>query len=256
LKRILLVVVGAGILGAGLLVFLLITSLDALVEGAIEQYGSEMTGTRVQVASVQIDLAEGSATILGLTIANPAGFETPEAFRLEEITVDIDTGRLTGSPIGIDHIEIQAPEVTYELNAQARSNLEVIADNLDRYAGESASEPTDPTVPTEPSGSSDDPAAETRLAIDAFVFEKGNVAAHTSAVGGKDATLKLPPLRMNKLGGAKGMTGAELGSYALNAYIRQVLKAVGKSQLGGLIDKELGGAEGEAAKQLLNKLLD
>jgi hypothetical protein len=253
LKRILLVVVGAGILGAGLLVFLLITSLDALVEGAIEQYGSEMTGTRVQVASVQIDLAEGSATILGLTIANPAGFETPEAFRLEEITVDIDTGRLTGSPIGIDHIEIQAPEVTYELNAQARSNLEVIADNLDRYAGESASEPTEPT---EPSGSSDDPAAETRLAIDAFVFEKGNVAAHTSAVGGKDATLKLPPLRMNKLGGAKGMTGAELGSYALNAYIRQVLKAVGKSQLGGLIDKELGGAEGEAAKQLLNKLLD
>jgi hypothetical protein len=246
-KRILLVVVGAAILGAGLLVFWLISSRDALVKGAIEQYGSQMTGTAVRVGSVRIDLREGSATILGVTIANPAGFDTPEAFRLEEISVDLDTDRLTGSPIGIQRIEIQAPEVTYELNAQARSNLEVIAANLDRYAGEGASEP---------SGSGDDPAAETRLAIDAFVFDKGSVSAVTSAVGGKDGTLKLPALRMNNVGGAEGMTGAELGRYALAAYIRQVIKAVGKSQLGRLIDKELGGAEGEAAKQLLNKFLD
>ena len=31
---------------------------------------------------------------------------------------------------------------------------------------------------------------------------------------------------------------------------------VGKSQLDRVIDKELGGAEGEAAKKLLNKMLD
>ena len=247
MKRIALGVVGVAVLAAGLLVFYLVSSLDALVARAIETYGSEMTGTAVRVGSVQIELAEGSVTILGLTIANPAGFDTPEAFRLGEISVDLDTGRLTGDPVGIDHIEIRAPEVTYELDAKARSNLGVIAGNLERYAGGGSSEP---------SGSGDDAAAETRLAIDVFVFEKGSVAAQTSAVGGKDGTLKLPPLRMNKVGGDRGMTGAELGRYALTAYIRQVLKAVGKSQLHRVIDKELGGAEGEAAKKLLNKMLD
>lgn len=247
MKRILLVVVAVAVLAGGLLVFYVASSLDGLVARAIETYGSEMTGTAVRVGSVRIDLVEGSAKIRGLTIANPAGFETPEAFRLGEISVDLDTGRLTSDPVGIDHIEIRAPEVTYELNAKARSNLDVIADNLESYAGSGGSEP---------SGGDEDAAAETRLAIDVFVFDKGSVAANTSAVGGKDVTVKLPPLRMSKVGGAKGMTGAELGRYALNAYIRQVLKAVGKSQLGSVIDKELGGAEGEAAKKLLNKLLD
>ena len=101
------------------------------------------------------------------------------------------------------------------------------------------------------------PAGEsTRLAIESFVFEKGAVKALTSAVGGRDATVALPPLRMTGLGGTRGATGAELGKTVLSAYTQKVLKAVASNQLDRVLDEKLGGREAEAAKKLLRGVLD
>ena len=62
------VVLGAGVvvvvaLAAG--VYFLLTSLDVIVERAIEHYGSEITGTAVRVASVDISLSSGRGTVRG-----------------------------------------------------------------------------------------------------------------------------------------------------------------------------------------------
>jgi hypothetical protein len=257
MKRILLGVVLVLFVAIGGALYYLVSTLDSLVKSAIETYGSEMTGTAVRVDSVRIELVAGKGTIRGLTIANPAGFSTAHAFTLGEITLDIDPGSVTGNPVVIDEIAIRAPQVTYEMNAAAQSNLLVIQNNLSAYSGDGGG-----------GGSSDatasDDAAETRLSIKRFVFEKGQVTAHTSAVGGKDGSLRLPPLRMNDLGGKQGMTGAELGKKVLSAYTTQVVKAVGSSQIGRLLDDELGdkldetlGKEGaDAAKDLLKKVFN
>ena len=66
-------------------VYYLLTNLDALVEAAIEKYGSEATQTSVLVDSVKINLTDGAAGITGLTIGNPAGYDLPNAFSLAEI---------------------------------------------------------------------------------------------------------------------------------------------------------------------------
>ncbi len=257
MKRVLLGVALVLVIAVGGTLFYLVSSLDSLVKNAIEKYGSEMTGTAVRVESVRIELAAGKGTIRGLTIANPAGFSTAHAFTLGEITLDIDPGSVTGDPLVIDEIAIRAPQVSYEMNAQAQSNLVVINNNLSAYSGGGGG-----------GGSSDatasDDAAETRLSVVRFEFEKGQVAANTSAVGGKDGSLSLPALRMNDLGGKQGMTGAELGKKVLSAYTTQVVKAVGSSQIGRLLDDKLGDKlesklgkeDADAAKSLLKKVFN
>ena len=249
MKRIVLAVAALAVVGFAVALYFLVSNLDASVEAAIEKYGSEMTGTAVRVGGIRIEIATGKGTIRDLTIANPAGFESAHAFRLGEITLDIDAGSIaTREPVVIDAIVIRAPSVTYEMNASGRSNVLVIQDNLKRYQGSGAAAEPD---------SSDAPAGEaTRIAIERFVFEKGEVSALTSAVGGRDATVALTPLRMTGLGGARGATGAELGKTVLSAYTQKVLKAVASNQLDRVIDEQLGGTEAEAAKKLLRGVLD
>ncbi len=153
---------------------------------------------------------------------------------------------MTREPVIIDAIVIRAPEATYEMNASGQSNIQIIQDNLERTPASGGAEET----------SNQGAGTVTRLAIKRFVFEQGQVRAQTSAVGGGDARLALPALRMNNVGGTRGATGAELGKAVMRAYTRQVLKAVASDQLDRLIDKELGGAAGEATKKLLRGLLE
>lgn len=241
MKRIVLAVVALAVVGVAVALTLLVSNLDSIVEAAIEKYGSEMTGTAVRVGGVAIEISTGKGTIRDLTIANPAGFESAHAFRLGEITLDIDVGSIaTREPVVIDAIVIRAPEVTYEVNASGRTNLAAIQANLQRYRGDTGEAAGDATP----------------LKIERFVFEEGRVSARTSAVGGKDATVALPPLRMTGLGGTRGATGAELGKAVLSAYTQNVLKAVASSQLDRVLDEKLGGREAEAAKKLLRGVLD
>ncbi len=249
MKRIVLAVVALAVVGVAVALTLLVSNLDSIVEAAIEKYGSEMTGTAVRVGGVTIEISTGKGTIRDLTIANPAGFESAHAFRLGDITLDIDVGSIaTREPVVIDAIVIRAPEVTYEVNASGRTNLAAIQANLQRYRGGAG---------TANSGDSGEAAGDaTPLKIERFVFEEGRVSARTSAVGGKDATVALPPLRMTGLGGTRGATGAELGKAVLSAYTQKVLKAVASSQLDRVLDEKLGGREAEAAKKLLRGVLD
>jgi hypothetical protein len=246
MKRIVLAAVALAVVGVAVALTLLVSNLDLIVEAAIEKYGSEMTGTAVRVGGVAIEISTGKGAIRDLTIANPAGFESAHAFRLGEITLDIDVGSIaTREPVVIDAIVIRAPEATYEMNASGRSNVLIIQDNLKRYQGSGGG------------GEPDAPAGEaTRLAIKRFVFEEGEVKARTSAVGGRDATVALPPLRMTGLGGTRGATGAELGKTVLSAYTQKVLNAVASNQLDRVLDEKLGGTEAEAAKKLLRGVLD
>ena len=123
------------ILGLGLIVLLAIgggvyyvySNLGMFVEQAIETLGSEAAGVAVRVDSVDLDLAAGRATILGLTVANPPGYEGPYAFALGHITVDIDIDSLQEmNPIILDEIRVEAPEIYFDMNKAGKSNLDVI----------------------------------------------------------------------------------------------------------------------------------
>ena len=81
----------AVIVGVGVFLY---NSIDSIVKAGIEKYGSEITGTRVSVGSVDISLKSGRGTIRNVVVHNPKGFSSAHVFSLGEITVDLDVTAL------------------------------------------------------------------------------------------------------------------------------------------------------------------
>jgi len=203
-------------------------SLDGIVERTIENVGSELLGSEVSVASVDVDLRGGRATVRGVEVANPRGeglsFSGDPAIRVGEIAVSLDPASVAGGPIRLP--EVRAAELFVNLEVMPTEvNLLVLQRNLDRGRPEAA----DAAAGGEPR----------RFRVGSFVFEEGTLRADASAVGREARELRLPSLRLAELGGARGATPGELGQRVLEALLARVLAQAAADRVSDLIDKEL-----------------
>jgi len=218
-------------------VYYVLNNLDSLVEQAIETHGSKATQTAVLVDRVKIDLADGAAGLSGLTIANPEGYEMPNAFSLGEIRTGIDLKSLQQEPYIIDEITVLAPQVFVEIDEDNKTNLNELKKNLTAGTS-SAKKETEPT--SEGSG------ADPRLIIRRLTFADGTIEARAAALQGKEYKVKLPKLDMTSLGGTKGATGAELANEILTRLTDRAIEVVKKD----IIDAELNKLKAEAKAKL------
>ena len=223
-----------GIVGGA---YYVLTNLDAMVEAAIEKYGSEATQTSVLVDSVKIDLANGAGGIKGLTVANPKGFAMPYAFSLGEIRTGIDLQSLQEEPYIIDEITVLAPQVFVEINEANKTNLNELKKNL--TAGSTSAQDKKSQV-------SEDSAEEPRLIIRRVTFADGTIQARVAALQDKEYQLKLPKLEMSNLGGSKGATASELASEILSRLTDRASDVVKKD----IIDKELNKLKDKAQQKI------
>jgi hypothetical protein len=230
----------------GAALFFLASNLDSIVRGAIERYGTEILGAKVRVASVEIALGEGRGTIRGLRVANPDGYSSADALRLGEITLQIDPGSLTASPVRVPQVRIVAPEVRYEL-AGRTSNLQTLLDHVNARSGRAAERG--------PAGAGSEAAAP-RIAIASFVFEKGRVDADLGTPGFGETGVELPAVRLQSIGGRDGATPDEIGQVVMRAFLGSATRAVVRRQADRLIDEQVGGEVGEAARGLLRRALE
>ena len=220
---------------AGVAIFLY-NSIDPIVKAAIERLGSDITGTKVTVGSVDISLKSGRGTIRGLKVDNPGGFSSHDALELGEITVDIDVASLNKDPIVIEEIRILAPAVRGELDAKARTNLGVLRDHVAAYRAGSAKSPEQ----------KQDSGYEKRFAVRTLVFEQGRVDLDATAAGVEKKTIDLPALHLDDVGGARGATPAGLGKAIADAFLTQTTRAV-SAELKAEVRSR---AEDEAKKKL------
>jgi len=224
---VLLITIGFG-------VYSLLSNLDSLVKSAIETYGSEATQTSVRVDNVKIVLQDGSGAIRGLTIGNPNGFATPNAFSLGEIATQIDLKSLSEDVPVIEHITIRAPEVFFELNEKGQNNLDKLKSNLQSGASTSSS-----------SSSAKSGDSEPKLIIRKLIFSSGNIHARVVPLD-KNYELKLPNIQMNDLGGKTGATPSQIASQALQVLTDRALAEIKKKG----IDQYKAQLEGEVNKRL------
>jgi len=220
-------------------VYYVLTNLDSLVKQAIETHGSKATQTAVLVDNVNIDLASGAAGLKGLTIANPSGYDMPNAFSLGEIRTGIDLQSLQQEPYIIDEITVLAPQVFVEIDENNRTNLNELKKNLTAGAPGTAKEKQ-----TEPA--SEGAAADPRLIIRRLTFADGTIEARVAALQGKEYKVKLPKLDMTNLGGSKGATGAELANEILTRLTDRAIEVVKKD----IIDAEVNKLKAEAKAKL------
>jgi hypothetical protein len=225
MKKILFAALLVLLLAVGGSLYYLFANLDGLVKTAIETYGSEATQTAVRVDTVKIGLKQGSGNIRGLSVANPAGFATPQAFILGEISTRIDLKSLSEEVLIIDEIIIRAPQVFFEIAANGRSNLDELKKNL----GSTSKAPTESGK--KPSGT------EPKLIIRKVLFEGGSVQADMAALNTKTYQLKLPTIEMHDLGGKNGATPARITDQILKKLTDQALSEVQKQTVKQEVDK-------------------
>ncbi len=220
-------------------IYYLLTNLDAIVEAAIEKYGSEATQTSVLVDSVKINLTEGAADITGLTVGNPAGYDLPNAFTLGEIRAAIDLQSLQGEPYIINEIIILAPQVFVEVNEDRKTNLNELKNNLTAGStGKAQDEKSQ--VPAEGD------AKEPRLIIRQVKFADGTIQARVAELKNKEYELKLPGLEMSNLGGSNGSTATELASEILKRLTDRAIDIVKKD----IIDAKLNELKDKAKQKI------
>ena len=183
--------------------YTLYTSLDSIIEAAIEKYGSIYAGTEVRVDGVNLDLTSGKGAITGFSVANPAGFETAKAIEVGKIAISVDLGSVTEDPIVIKEILIEKPKVTYEIGPDG-NNIDAIAKNVESATGKGG-------------GASDDKAGAqdgdgTKLIIGDLYVKGGEVGVSATALKGKTMTANLDDIHLRNIGKDEG--GATPGQVA------------------------------------------
>jgi len=236
-KKVLLVVLLVVVVGIGYGVYRLSASLDSIVKAAIEKYGSEATGTRVEVAGVDIALGEGRATVTGLVVANPDGFDG-DAFSLGEITLDLDARSVTKEPVVIDKITIGAPAVAFIVREDGSTNLNIIRKNIETSSG----------------GGEDGGGSTTkRIRIKHFVFADGRIKTDATAVGAEaPLEVALPSMEMTNVGGNDGAPPDEIARIIAKAYSKHVAEVAAREGLAAAAKKGLLDKAGDAVKKLFD----
>ncbi len=246
--------IGAAVIVVGLL--FLVARLDDVVQGLIERRVAALTGTPVQVEKVAIALAEGRASVRGLTVANPPGFQAPNALTLGEVQVELDLRSLLADPLVIDEIRIVDPHVFYEVNADGIANIDAIRGTVEarRHKPHAPAATPDasvdaPTPTARPARRARDDSGR-RLVIHLLDLGEGQVTIDAAAAGGKTRTETLPAFELTAIGVKQGgATPAEVGRIVLVAVARDVAVAVAADQLEKAVGKQLGGLLGDVIKK-------
>lgn len=193
-----------------------------------------MTGVDVVVGDVQLKIRKASGQVSGVTIGNPDGYESANAFDMDLLRLNLGlVASLGGSPLVLDELVIDSPIVNLEFNQEGGTNLEDLSlriqENQESADEKSAElEPADPEVPGEPF----------RIAI-----RKLRVEGVTMSVRRADGTKRsgtLPPIELNEVGGEKGVTPGELGVSVILAIVNEALRQAVAHRLvdGDLFDSE------------------
>jgi hypothetical protein len=223
MKKALLIIVILIIAAVGGGVYYVLTNLDSLVKQAIEKYGSQATHTAVRVQGVNIKIKQASAAISGLTVANPAGFSAPNAFSLGKIAVSINASALSQKKIVLDDVQINAPEVFYEVNADKQGNLNILKDNL---AGKGKATATDKSA-----AKAEGP--QPIITIKKFEFAGAALTAKVVPLNNKEYKLSLPAFQLTNLSG----TPEQISKQVLNQLIDRARDEIRKKGIDAELDK-------------------
>ena len=216
LKRLILAVVVLVVLLVGG-VILLLSQVDRVAKVAIEQGGTFATGTPTTVSDVSIGLFSGNFSLSGLTIANPAGFNSPAFMSLGTGGVNLSVASLTGSTIEVPRFALDALEINLE-RRDGKTNYGAILDSLKRLQGQGGGGTTQPA------------SGETKLIINDLALS--NIVVRVDLAGGPQAvsdltrvTIPIDKINLSNVGktgsgvAGTGVTISELSSIVISAVL-------------------------------------
>lgn len=222
---------------AGIGLFVLLNSGD-LIKTGIEKYGSAALGAEVSVEAVNLDLAGGSAQILGLTVGNPAGLDGADALNVGEVKVLLDPGQISESLIVIKQVLIDGADVALIAKGK-RSNFQQLMENVERSVGS----PDGATESSEAAG------AQPRFIVDRLDFTNAAASVNSDLLG--DLALDIPDVHLTDIGRkSNGVTAAELA--------QQFLKPISDAATRAAVEEglDLEGVKARAKQRVQEQIRD
>jgi hypothetical protein len=225
--------------------------LDHVVKKAVEVYGPQETQTSVDVDTVHLSLLTGSASVKGLAVGNPSGYQTSQSIAVGTIAVGVDPTTVFAKKVVIRSIRVESPEITFE-GGLAGNNLSQILDNVN-----SAGKSNGPLS----TNAAAQPASTKKFEVDDLEITGGKIQVVLTGSGqSQQQVISLPDIHLIDLGkGADGITAADLTSRVLDAISTATIETVARSAAN--LDKNaaslkaLGGDAKKQAGATLNNLL-
>jgi len=195
--------------------------LNSRIDETIESVGTDLTGVPVDVQKVKVKFGAVSGEITGLSVANPDGYLTVNAFDLHQLRLNVGLFKtLTGPSIALDELLIDSPVLILEFNAEGGTNIGEIAQNV-RKNIESTNSGQEPRT----SGTEEDVEAEKespRIFVKKLVIE--GVTFYVRRSDGTFRSGTLPAIELTDVGGDEGKTPAGLGAVVVLAMAGEILK--------------------------------
>lgn len=222
-----LAVVGLLILG--------FSQIDRIAKEAIERGGTYAMQVDTTVELVDINITGGTASMSGLNIANPAGFDTEHFMLLAESNASVDLNTIRSGTIVMPSITLSGIDVILDKGGNP-SNYNTILNALKRFESkdEGGSAPA-------PSGG-DTKADGTKLVINSLKIQDinirvANMPGVSLALG--DVAVNIPEIELRDVGKEESMTTAEV----INLVVKTVLAAAVEAG-GGIIPADVLGELG------------
>lgn len=194
--------------------------LDGVIKSQIETVGSQTLGTEVTVGSLTTDLKNGTLVISDIVVANPPGFNNPNAFTLSgiEAALDYDT-------FDVRRIIIDKPEIVIE-ERDGETNFSTLLENM-----ESGSEPAPPPE--------QDGAPQPELVIHLFRMNESRAAFESKSME-RYTDLKVKAVEVKNVRGTPaevtGIITEEILEEVVSAAAVELLKAKASEKLQDLLD--------------------
>jgi uncharacterized protein involved in outer membrane biogenesis len=215
-----------------ILVILVIVALIAIAAGivasqsgtiirhAVEEFGPEITGTKVVLSDVNVSILSGSASIKNLVIGNPQGFKSESAVKVGEVAILLDVKSLFSDKISIRKILVEGAELTYELGKNG-SNISALQRNIE--------ERTAALAGSSSSSSETEDSSNTKLKIDDVFINGTKVNLVASLLGGKGTSASIPNIHLEDIGkDGDGASPADAAKKVFGAITKNVAGAVSK----------------------------
>ncbi len=164
-------------------------SIGSVITATVENYGSAITQTKVTLRETEFSPTTGEAELLDLTVASPASYKAQPAFMTPRIKMQIDPQTVNSETIVIKRMEIEAPEITYEIT-KSGDNLRAIRVHIKEAIAVEAQG----LYPT------DRPGPPKKFAINDLYITNAVVIVQAEELVGKKATAVLDNIHLENLG--------------------------------------------------------
>ncbi len=228
-----------GIVAVAAAAYFLTPSMETIVKKVVHKYGSEVTGTDVNLGGFKLSLKNGEASLKDITVANPKNYKSPYIFNLGEISAKVDIKSITKDVILIENVTIDKPTITYEMLSLTQNNVAEIQNNVSNY-GKSQDSKEPKAEAKEEKKAEETKDSGKKVVIKELLVNNGAIQVMAN-INGKENSLSvpLPNIKINNIGETSnnkdnGLSVATAISKVLNTILGVASKTVVENQLSDL----------------------